>query len=379
MLKDFLPGNEGQFPWFKMTVTLLGIVLIYIILVYGKFVLMPLAFSALLAMLLEPISKLFERLRVGRALSIVLTMIVVFAGLAGIFSLLSIQFMQFRERLPEVNEKLQSISSEILTFFQQNFGISPEQQVDFVQQGLGNLINRSGETLSTAVGATTSAFITLGLLPIFVFFLMYYKDMYHSFLHMISKDESNRSIDTVINDIQSVTQNYIVGLISVIGILAVLNGIGFWAIGLENVLFFAVFAAIWAIIPYIGIIIGSLPAFLFAFLFTDSLLMPLGVIGVVIIVQFLEGNFITPNIIGSKVSINPFVALLALIVGGEVWGITGMILFVPFVGILRSIFMAVDGLEPYGYLLGTQQAYEVEQERKEEQESVPEAQPGSSA
>src|SRR5699024_9232134 len=169
--------------------------------------------------------------------------------------------MQFRERLPEVNNKLRSISSEILAFFQQNFGISPEQQVDFVQQGLGDIINRSGEALSTAVSATTSAFVTLGLLPIFVFFLMYYKDMYLNFLHMVSKEENNRSIDTVINDIQSVTQNYIVGLISVIGILAVLNGIGFWVIGLENALFFGVFAAIWAIIPYIGIIIGSLPAF----------------------------------------------------------------------------------------------------------------------
>lgn len=361
-----------------MTGILLGTVLVYIVLVYGKFVLMPLAFSALLAMLLEPISRLFERLRVGRALSVVLSMVVVFIGLAGILSLLSIQFMQFRERLPEVNDRLRSISSEILTFFQQNFGVSPDQQVDFVQQGLGDIINRSGEALSTAVGATTSAFITLGLLPIFVFFLMYYKDMYRNFLHMISKEGSNRSIDTVINDIQLVTQNYIVGLISVIGILAVLNGIGFWAIGLENALFFGVFAAIWAIIPYIGIIIGSLPAFLFAFLFTDSLLMPLGVVGVIATVQFLEGNFITPNIVGSKVSINPFVALLALIIGGEVWGITGMILFVPFVGILRSVFMAVDGLEPYGYLLGTQQAYDTEQEQKEEQESVPGAQPGSS-
>lgn len=180
-----------------------------------------------------------------------------------------------------------------------------------------------------------------------------------------------------------VTQNYVVGLISVIGIMAVLNALGFWVIGLENALFFGVFAAIWAIIPYIGIVIGSLPAFLFAFLFTDSLLIPLGVLGVISMVQFLEGNFITPNIIGSKVSINPFVALLALIIGGEIWGIAGMILFVPFVGILRSIFMAVDGLEPYGYLLGTQRDYDVEIKEKEKEleeskESLPKEEQTSS-
>jgi predicted PurR-regulated permease PerM len=356
--------NQKYPIWLRTTAIFLGTVLLYIILVYGKFILMPLAFSALLAMLLEPVSSLFERLRMGRALAIVLSMVVVFAGLGGIFSLLSIQFMQFLERLPEVNEKLNAISSQVLTFFQQNFGISPQSLVDFFQQGLGNVIDQSGQALSTAVGATTSAFITLSLLPIMVFFLMYYKDMFRHFLRMISSEESSQSIDTVITNIQTVTQNYIVGLISVIGILTVLNGVGFWSIGLENALFFGVFAAIWAIVPFIGIVIGSLPALLYAILFSDSLLMPLGVIIVIAIVQFLEGNFITPNIVGSKVSINPFVAFLALLIGGEVWGITGMILFVPFVGILRCIFMEVHGLEPYGYLLGNQKDYDAEQELK---------------
>src|SRR5699024_10982768 len=99
--------------------------------------------------------------------------------------------------------------------------------------------------------------------------------------------------------------------------------------GLDNFLFFATFAAVLAVIPYIGIIIGSIPAVLYALLFTNSLLMPLGVIGVFAAVQFLEGNFITPNVIGSRVSINPFMAMLALIIGGQIWGIVGMILFVP--------------------------------------------------
>ena len=365
MLSLFSSGQA--YPgWLKIVAMLFGLVLIYIILVYGKFILMPLALSALLAMLLEPVSKLFERLRLGRAVSIVLSMVIVFVGLAGIFSLLSIQFMQFAERLPEVNEKLGDISSDMLVFFQQNFGIAPERLLGFVKQGLGNVVSWGGENLGEAVGATTNVFITLGLLPILVFFLMYYKNMYRNFLHMVSRDENNRSIDTVITNIQTVTQNYIVGLISVVGILTVLNALGFWIIGLENALFFGVFASIWAVIPFIGIIVGSLPALLYAFLFTDSLWIPLGVVIVIAIVQFLEGNFITPNIVGSKVSINPFMALLALIVGGEVWGIMGMILFVPFVGILRCVFLEVDGLDPYAYLLGSQQDYEAEQEQKEE-------------
>lgn len=346
--------------WFKIPAVLLGLVLLYIVLSYGKFILMPLMFSAFFAMLLEPVSRQFEKLKMGRAASIICSMLVVFIVLAGVLSLLSIQFVQFAERIPEANMKLQALGGDIRAFFENTFGLAPEQQIEYLQQGLGNVINQSGEYLSTALGATTTAFTTLTLLPLFVFFMMYYKEMYQTFLHKILEGKSTGAIDSVVEGVQSVTQNYIVGMMSVIGILAVLNAIGLWIVGLEHALFFATFAAILAIIPYIGIILGSLPAILFALLFTESLLTPLAVAGVFAAVQFLEGNFITPNIIGSRVSINPFMALLALIIGGEVWGISGMILFVPVLGILRCIFVEVDELKPYGYLLGNKIAYEYE-------------------
>lgn len=214
------------------------------------------------------------------------------------------------------------------------------------------MVEGSGEYLSTAVGATTSMFTTLGLLPIFVFFMMYYRDLFMHFLHLVMSRRNSTSVDSVISDIQDVTQNYIIGMMTVISILAVLNAIGLWIVGLENALFFAVFAAVLAIIPYIGIILGSLPAILWALLFSQSFWDPVAVIAVFAVVQFLEGNVITPNVIGGRVSINPFIALVALIVGGQLWGIAGMILFVPFVGILRCIFVEVDALKPYGYLLG---------------------------
>ena len=76
----------------------------------------------------------------------------------------------------------------------------------------------------------------------------------------------------------------------------------------------------------------------------------------------MEGNFITPRIVGSKVSINPFMALLALIIGGEIWGISGMILFVPLIGILRVLFEEIDSLKPYGYLLGNRIEYDLKEE-----------------
>lgn len=344
---------SDQYPlWFKGTIILLGIYLIFFILTISKFILMPLAFSALLAMLLEPITKWFENRKMNRTVGIILSITLLIIFLAGIISLLSIQLMGFVGQLPEANERIQAVSRDLIQFFQNQFGIAPERQIQYLQQALSTVVNKSGKYMSAALGATTSVFTTMALIPLFVFFMLYYKEMYRRFLHWIAKKGNSQAIDSVVESIQKVTQNYIVGMMLVIGILAMLNGIGLWAVGMEHVLFFAIFAAVLAIIPYIGIIIGSLPAVVYAFLFSGSLIQPLLVIAIFAIVQFLEGNFITPNITGSSVSINPFVAMVGLLVGGELWGISGMILSVPFIGILKCVFDQVEALKPYGYLFG---------------------------
>jgi predicted PurR-regulated permease PerM len=332
--------------------------LLFVVLSYGKFILMPIAFAALISMMLEPISAWLQRYKFNRMLAIITSIILIAVILGGIMSLLSIQFIQFADRLPEANAKLQTLSNDLIQFFESTFSLTPDRQVQFLERGLETAIDKSGEYISTVLGATTSVFTTLGLLPFLVFFMMYYKKMYRTFLHT-AVDGNNDAIDSVIDSIQSVTQNYIVGMISVITILGILNAIGLWIVGIDHVLFFAAFAAILAVIPYIGIILGSLPAILFALLFTDSLLNPIGVVAVFATVQFLEGNFITPNVIGSQVSINPFMALIALVIGGQLWGISGMILFVPLLGILKCVFDQVESLKPYGYVLGNRTEYEV--------------------
>lgn len=354
--------SSGEYPfWLKSTLILIGLCLLFVVMSYGKFILMPLAFSAFFAMLLNPLVRLFERWKVGRAFSIILTLLVVLIVFAGVLSLISAQFIQFSERIPEVTEKLKNVSTSTIQYLEETAGISQEEQGEYLQQGVNNLIDKSGDYVSSIVSATTNIFTVLTLMPIFMFFMLYYQEMYRTFFQKLfaskSKKEDHSGVNQLLDRVQGVTQNYLVGMLSVIGILAVLNTTGLFIIGLEHALFFGVFASLLAIIPYIGIIIGALPPLLFAFLLTDSLLTPVLVIAVFATVQFLEGNFITPRIVGSKVSINPFVAMIALIVGGELWGISGMILFVPLIGILKVVFDQIPELKPYGYLLGNSVKY----------------------
>ncbi|MFW6226956.1 MAG: AI-2E family transporter, partial [Bacteroidota bacterium] len=136
-------------------------------------------------------------------------------------------------------------------------------------------------------------------------------------------------------------------------ILGALNGTGLWLIGLDYPFLFGYFAAFLAIIPYIGTFIGGLIPTTYAIIYTDSLWTPLMVVALYSGIQALEGNILTPKIVGSKVSINPLFALIALITGGFMWGIAGMILFIPSLAILKVIFDQVDSLKPYGALLSS--------------------------
>lgn len=348
--------------WLKATLILFGLSLLFVIASYGKFILMPIAFSAFFAMLLNPLVEIFEKWKLGRAGSILITLLLVVIVVAGGLSLISAQFIQFSEQIPEVTEKLKSTTDQAINFLEETVGISQEEQSEYLQQGINNVIDSSGNYVSSIVSATTNMFTVMTLMPIFIFFMLYYREMYRTFFRKLLdvKQGVGSNIDGLLDRVQNVTQNYLVGMLTVIGILAVLNTTGLFIVGLEHAVFFGVFAALLAIIPYIGIIIGALPPLLYALLLTDSLLTPVFVVAVFGTVQFLEGNFITPRIVGSKVSINPFVAMVALIIGGELWGISGMILFVPLIGILKVVFDQIEDLKPYGYLLGNSVQYHEE-------------------
>ena len=123
-------------------------------------------------------------------------------------------------------------------------------------------------------------------------------------------------------------------------------------LGINYAVFFGVLISMLAIIPYFGIMAGAAVAAIYTLLTTDSLWYPTGVLLINVVVQFLEGNFITPNIMGSKLQLNPFAVIIFLFLGSFVWGAVGMILSVPILAITKMICDQIESLKPYGRLLG---------------------------
>jgi len=343
--------------YFKYTVILLGLALLVYTLQQFKAVLMPLAFGLLFALLLLPLTRDLEnKLRFPRPLAILTSITLVMAILSLIVWFLSMQVVSLTSELESISANMQKLLAKGQDFLYTNFGIVPPNKSQLIQNAVGSLQELTTTFLGSTISVTTGAITILTMVPIFVFLLLYYRDHLEQFLFkFVAKDRRSGVIQTMIN-IQHVVQSYISGLMIVIVVVALLNSAGLLILGVKYAVFFGVFASILTIIPYIGILIGaSLPA-LFTLATTGELLDAALVVAVFMFVQFLEGNFITPFVVGSKVSLNPFAAIVALLIGGEIWGAAGMILSIPLISMMKVIFYVYEPLQPFGFFLATQNA-----------------------
>ncbi|UOR06995.1 AI-2E family transporter [Hymenobacter aerilatus] len=334
------------------TFVLIGLSLLVFVLHKLDGIILPIAFSALLAVLLLPVCRRLEVWGLSRVLAIVVCLLLVVTLLIGLFYVFGTQLMQFRNEIPLFQQKLAQYFDQLQQMLSSRFGFQPISKDQVIDQSLETLKNRAGGWLGTTLDTTTSVLSVVTLIPIYIFCLLYYRDHMRQFLFRFVTPDKRTSVLNTMDSIQTVVQAYISGLLTVIVIVAVLNAIGLLILGVKFAIFFAIFASVLAVIPFIGIFIGAALPTLITLVETGSPLKALGVIGVFAFVQFLEGNFITPTITGSKVSINPMAAIIALILGGELWGTPGMILSIPLTAVLKVIFDASKSTEPWGFLLG---------------------------
>jgi predicted PurR-regulated permease PerM len=218
---------------------------------------------------------------------------------------------------------------------------------------IGKTLKDNFSNIMQFIGASGSILGDLVLIPIYMFFFLFYRSFFQSFLlKVFSNDNKNTSVKMIIQKLYKVQKSYLSGLFTVMGIVGVLNSIGLLILGIENAFFYGFLASLLLLIPYIGIIIGSLIPAVIALVTKDSAWYAVGVIALFGFIQFLEGNFITPKITGSKVSINALVAIVSIIAFSMLWGTSGMILALPIVASLKILFDNIAGLEPYGFILG---------------------------
>ncbi|NVO29582.1 AI-2E family transporter [Hymenobacter lapidiphilus] len=315
-------------------------------------ILLPLLFAVLFSLLLLPICSWLERHRVPRILAIILCLLLLLAIFAGVILAFGSQLTQFQSELPKLQDKLLEFFHDGQTWAQRKFGYQPMSLKDLKESTLKTLKKSGGTYLGSTLATTTAVFSNLAQVLIYIFCLLLYRDHLRQFMFRFVAPDRRTLVLHTVDNIQTVVQAYISGLFKVIVIVSILNGIGLLVLGVKFAIFFAVFASVLAIIPYIGILIGATVPAIVTLVETGSPVQAALVVGVFVVVQFLEGNFITPMITGSQVSINPLAAILALILGNELWGTPGMILSIPLMAVIKVVLDANKSTEPWGFLLG---------------------------
>jgi len=306
-------------------------------------IIVPILISGILAVVMLPLVKRLER-KLAPALAVTIVLLTSFFLFIMIGWLIVNQMSALVRELPSLETKFSLLIDQISFTLQDSFGMSAREQNQMLKSSLTSM---SG--YMTGLLATTTNILTLIIqIPIYIFLFLIYRDRFkHFFLSLLPASEEF----TWKKEIENVIQGYISGLMLVTLIIAALNSVGLLILGIDHAIFFGVLSGVLTIIPYVGIFIGATLPVVMAFLTKDSLWYPVGVIIIFSVVQFLEGNFITPRITGSKVSINALAAIIALLVGGKILGIAGMILAVPMLGIIKILLGHTEHLKPFVILI----------------------------
>ncbi len=332
--------------------SLVVMALVIAALILTKDIVMPIAFAALFSVVLLPLVKRFER-RTGRIFSIALVLLIAFSVMVLVSWFVIAQLSSLAQSLPDLEDKFYGLINKTSDSVNELLKIDTHEQTQILQDGLKNLSTYFGTVL-----LSTSYFAYFFIqVPIYIFLFLLYRERFKDFLLAMRPGSDLKWKD----EIQVVVRGYISGLTLVVIIAGILNSIGLLILGVEHAIFFGFLSGTLTMIPYVGITIGATLPTLVALVTKDSAWYAVGVIIVHAVVQFLEGNFITPKITGSKISINALAAIIALLVGGKIWGIAGMILAVPAVGILKILVSYSPSLRPFVILLEDKHALTEEQ------------------
>ena len=313
--------------------------------------LMPLTLGFLLALALYPLASWLERKRFPRFLAILVALFSVGIVLGLMAWLLVGQLNNFASEVPLLIHKFELLFKDLQVYIEEKSMIDSSGQIALLQDAATQIFSTATSIMTATISATSSVLLYLTLIPIYTFLILFYRANWKRFLFEMTPDEANPRIEQMMTKIVEVIQNYVGGLSTVICIVAVLNCIGLFILGVKYALFFGFFAAVLTVIPYFGIAIGALFPTLYTFLITNNVWLSIGVLIVFGIVQALEGNFITPYVMSSKVSLNPLVIIFGLLLGGFLWGALGMILSLPLMAIINIVLNEVEELKPFAILM----------------------------
>ncbi|HMH21976.1 MAG TPA: AI-2E family transporter [Puia sp.] len=338
-----------KYPFYiRATVILLGLILFSYALFNLRGILIPLSFAAFLAVLLNPLVNLFQRWKFPRLAAIILSLVIAIVVISAIAYFLSMQIASFTDQIPVFQKKSLELISRLQHEINHRFGITMTKQNQWINETGAGMKPLIGQTLGTVMGTLALVF----LLPVYTFLFLFYKTLILDFLYEIFAEENAKEVSTVLSQVKLAIQSYMFGLLLEALIVATLNASALMLLGVQYAILLGILGAILNMLPFIGGILAVILPILIATVTKDGFHTQLLVIIAYIVIQFTDNHFLVPYIVSSKVKINALISIIVVLLGGAVWGVSGMFLSIPFIGVLKIIFDRIPELKPWGKLLG---------------------------
>lgn len=329
------------------------IIIIIAFMIVAKTLLVPLFISGFIAMLLTSACNRLERRKIPRSISATICLGFFSIVLFGILVFIYLQIRSFMADLGDnLTHKLNEYAIQANLWVYDNFGFDMGMRNGFEVKKAVEIVQAENSTPKQLLMSTLSTLSDIILMPVFVFFLLIYRDHLAVFITKVFRKQDNTELLDKMTQLRRIVHAYLIGAGKVMLILAVVNTAILFALGIEHAIFFGVLAGFLNIIPYLGPSLGAILPFLFALITKDNVFYPIAVVVAFTFVQALEGAFLTPKITGGNVNLNALVTFIGLLIGGAIWGIIGMILIIPTIAILKKLFEMSPDTQPYAYLFG---------------------------
>jgi predicted PurR-regulated permease PerM len=350
-----------KWPFYlKLTCSLLSIICLCFISIIGKEILVPLILGFLISILLVPVANFFERyLRLPRAIASIITTLLFAAFILGIFYVIAIQLAEIANEWPTFQKQIIDAFNQIQKWIHQTFGINSHTQIEYLSKNIKTTIETSTIVIEKLVTVVSSMAVTVLFTFLYIVFLLIYRTHLVKFLYYTFNSNTHNQVYNILQSIQKMVKQYLIGLFLQMIIVSTLSFIAFSILGLKYKFVLAILTGVLNIVPYVGIVISLIVTLLITFATMSASKIVLVLIAFVAI-HAIDGNIVMPKIVGSKVKINSLIVIIGLVIGEMTWGIMGMLLSIPILALMKIVFDNVNDLKPWGYLLGDEEETEID-------------------
>ncbi len=336
----------------KRSLELLGLVLVGALFVIASDIIMPVIMAFFISIMLVPIYRFLRKHKFPEVFAIMLPILLVaiFVGLIGWF--FSAQIANLVNDFPEIKKNVSLHLHRLSEWISSISHYSSKEQLDFISKKSNDLLAMAGNLASGAALTLSSVFVFVGLLPIYIYLMLFYKDILLRFAFMWFKKDDHPKVKEAIYETESIIKSYLVGLLIQITYMTILLGGILLLFGIKHALLIGVIFAMLNLIPYIGALLGNIIGVMLTLTSAATLTPVITVLAVIAAVQFLDNNILMPRIVGSKIKINALVSILGVVIGGSIAGVSGMFLSMPMIAVMKIVFDRTEMFKQWGVLFG---------------------------